>query len=63
MEEIIKKLYESYEVAQNRYCETKKLFGDDWKTTAAFHEMLGLQEAFEIVSGMTTVDYLISQLG
>lgn len=62
MEEIIKKLYEAYEAAQNRFCVTNKLFGDDWKTTAALHEMLGLQEAFEIVAGMSTTDYLLKRI-
>ena len=44
----------------NRYAQVKEVFGKDhFLSVMYFREMIGLQEAFEIVFGISYIDYFI----
>jgi hypothetical protein len=56
----MQKLYEAIADKYDKYAEAKKIFGEDHHLTVMyFREMVGLKEAFEIVFGISYVDYFI----
>lgn len=60
MKDKMQKLYEAIAYKYDMYVEAKKTFGEDHHLTVMhFREMVGLKKAFEIVFGMTDVDYFI----
>lgn len=55
-------LYNAIADKYDRYVEAKKVFGSDHHLTQMyFREMVGLKKAFEIVFGITDVDYFIEK--
>ncbi len=60
MENKMQKLYEAIADKYDRYVDAKDTLGKDHRLTQNyFREMVGLQEAFEIVFGIDHIDYFI----
>lgn len=56
IEKLLKAIKERYETFQKR----ENLFGrNDELTRGSFRELMGLEEAFEIITGMTVVEYTL----
>lgn len=54
------KLFERIEEREKTFQERLDCFGaDDQMTRDAFSELLGLEEAFEVVFGRTVTDYIL----
>jgi hypothetical protein len=51
-------LLNAIEAKEKEFNENAALFGHgEFMTSWAFHELLGLQQAFEIVTGFTVTEY------
>lgn len=59
----IEKLLKAIEEQEERFLRRKNLFGsNDELTRDAFRELMGMEEAFEIITGMTVVEYTIYRM-
>lgn len=63
MESRIKKLFETIQEEQERLNQLKVLFGaDDSMTRNTFRELVGMEKAFEIITGKSVTQYLIDNM-
>lgn len=57
----IEKLLKAIEERQETFQRRKNLFGsNNVLTRDSFRELMGLEEAFKIITGMTVVEYILS---
>lgn len=57
----IEKLLKAIEEQEERFQRRKNLFGSsDEFTRDTFRELMGMEEAFKIITGMTVVEYILS---
>lgn len=62
MENKIKELFEAIQNKQEEYENRANLFSADKYTLTALDELIGMKKAFEIVAGMSVIDYRIKTL-
>lgn len=61
MEKVIKDLFDAIQEKQEKFVFYKEIFGeDDVLTKITLHELNGMEEAFQLVAGMSFTQYLIS---
>ena len=63
MKDKMQKLYEAIADKYDLYVNAKETLGEDHHLTVMyFREMVGLKKAFEIVFGISDVDYFIGNM-
>lgn len=63
MDSIVQKLFEEIQNKTEYWGRQREIFGEDhYITLATSHEIIGMEEAFKIIAGMSVTEYLIKNL-